>query len=378
MIKERSAFTDCTELSNTCILAADDTPIQVAGRGTAILVMKNGKTMRLKDCLHVPELVMTLLSVRVHRRRGAGCCFIADCEGCTLTFPTFSLPIDNTKDCALGCDTLESLPTTVDCDNGAAAPHKCGSIPNARRTCVTWADHERPLLSFQVRTRGQAQKEEAAREIEQNDQTPTSTKGCNSKVQQSTPLDPTPDSWFDELALLEELETTVEDSWSDDECDSDAEDETNETVGVQHPFDHDADGDDINDRCGKGELPPPRSQAVPPNNHAAELHKSKQPVRVTNHRLHSLFGNRKLKDHGLLSQTFSNCKVDNRGEVPLTLGSVSNQRRRHRGKESSRPHGAGHTICADVGCGDGTSLGGHRCCLVLVDKATCFSWTHGL
>jgi hypothetical protein len=50
--------------------------------------------VEFRNVLYVPDLQMPLLSVRTHRRRGAGCSFIADPEGCWLT-------IDDGDDCLL-------------------------------------------------------------------------------------------------------------------------------------------------------------------------------------------------------------------------------------------------------------------------------------
>jgi hypothetical protein len=43
-----------------------------------------------------------------------------------------------------------------------------------------------------------------------------------------------------------------------------------------------------------------------------------------------------------------------------------------------RPPKAGHTVSIDIGFGDGTSPGGYKYCLFLVDLATRYTWTYGL
>lgn len=66
MFKEREVFTNCTPLDNTFILAADDSPITVAGKGT-VTTRVGDQIIRLHNCLRVPGLAMSLLSVRTHR-----------------------------------------------------------------------------------------------------------------------------------------------------------------------------------------------------------------------------------------------------------------------------------------------------------------------
>jgi hypothetical protein len=83
---------------NNHITVADRRRIHVAGRGTLRIIL-GGHPVRLRNCLHVPDLNMFLLSTRIHRRRGQGCAFIADPTGCFLTFPSFIIPIDDTLEC---------------------------------------------------------------------------------------------------------------------------------------------------------------------------------------------------------------------------------------------------------------------------------------
>jgi hypothetical protein len=115
-------------------------------------------------------------------------------------------------------------------------------------------------------------------------------------------------------------------------------------------------------------LPTPRLNAILPNYYVPESHVPKDRVRITDHRLHLLLGNRKLKDYSVLQETFANCTVSQHGEKPLSISDFVNKKQGRKGKKSRRPKQAGHTICADIGYGDGTSPGGYRYCLVLVDN----------
>ena len=83
-------FTEMSDLQNTYILTADNTPVEVLGKGT-IQVLMGKKVIQLADVLFVPSLSMPLFSVRVHRKRSRGCYFLADYDICALGFPSFSL-----------------------------------------------------------------------------------------------------------------------------------------------------------------------------------------------------------------------------------------------------------------------------------------------
>jgi hypothetical protein len=98
----RQSFVKYTPLDNCYVTIANSEKIKCAGRGTVFLQLGN-KAVKLANVLHVPDLEMTLLSVRSHRRRGQGCSFVADESGCFLTFPKFVLEIDDTEDCVLPC-----------------------------------------------------------------------------------------------------------------------------------------------------------------------------------------------------------------------------------------------------------------------------------
>jgi hypothetical protein len=98
----RESFVTYTPLDNCYVTLANSEKTKCAGRGTVSLQLQD-RTVQLNNVLHVPDLEMTLLSVRSHRRRGQGCSFLADESGCFLTFPDFVLEIDDTNDCVLPC-----------------------------------------------------------------------------------------------------------------------------------------------------------------------------------------------------------------------------------------------------------------------------------
>jgi hypothetical protein len=65
----------------------------------------DGKIIGRKQVLHVPALKAPLISVRQHRRQ-QGCSFIADNAGCYLTFPTFSITVDDSTDCLVAYEII--------------------------------------------------------------------------------------------------------------------------------------------------------------------------------------------------------------------------------------------------------------------------------
>eukprot|EP00957_Ditylum_brightwellii_P096542 7352532-Ditylum_brightwellii.AAC.1 len=73
--------------------------VPVLGKGDAKFLL-NGKIVQVPDCLHIPSLSSPLYSIR-HHCRYAGCAFIADNDGCTLTFPDFIVSVDDSKDCLI-------------------------------------------------------------------------------------------------------------------------------------------------------------------------------------------------------------------------------------------------------------------------------------
>jgi hypothetical protein len=78
------------------VLVADNHPIQCLGIGTQFLRIHNC-IIRSQQVLHVPALKAPLISVCQHQRN-QGCSFVADNDGCYLTFPTFSITVDDSTD----------------------------------------------------------------------------------------------------------------------------------------------------------------------------------------------------------------------------------------------------------------------------------------
>ena len=97
MFWDEELFTTYVRAHNEFVELGDGHSIQIMGRGTVEFTL-DGHRVRLLNCLHVPQLDVHLLSIRLHRRRGPGCTFICDESGMFLTFPSFTIEVDDVKD----------------------------------------------------------------------------------------------------------------------------------------------------------------------------------------------------------------------------------------------------------------------------------------
>eukprot|EP00957_Ditylum_brightwellii_P157752 12006762-Ditylum_brightwellii.AAC.1 len=87
------------ETPGAYILLTDKTHIPVLGKGTAIINFL-GKVVYVPDCFYVLALCAPLYSIH-HHWHHQGCSFLADNKGYVLTFPLFTVDIDDTSDCLI-------------------------------------------------------------------------------------------------------------------------------------------------------------------------------------------------------------------------------------------------------------------------------------
>jgi hypothetical protein len=83
-------------------LGDENQTIPIIGEGTLCMHI-DGRNVAYGQSYHVPAPMAILLSSRVHRRIAPDCSLVADHSGCFLTYPTFSVEIDDTSDCTLEC-----------------------------------------------------------------------------------------------------------------------------------------------------------------------------------------------------------------------------------------------------------------------------------
>ena len=83
MIPWKEYFVDYRSISDHRVFLGDGKDIPAIGIGT-IRFQVHGKTVELRDVLHVPDLDLMLLSIRAHRRRGRHYVHIISSRICQL------------------------------------------------------------------------------------------------------------------------------------------------------------------------------------------------------------------------------------------------------------------------------------------------------
>jgi hypothetical protein len=86
-------------------LGDEDKTIPIAGRITLSIDLL-GHRIAYADALHVPDLSVILLSSFVHHPITPCCPFVANHSGCFLTYPGFSIDVDDREDCTNPCSTV--------------------------------------------------------------------------------------------------------------------------------------------------------------------------------------------------------------------------------------------------------------------------------
>jgi hypothetical protein len=99
---------------------------------------------------------------------------------------------------------------------------------------------------------------------------------------------------------------------------------------------------------------------------------------MSSYDLKCMFGCRLLNDWRMLEHTGTGLHVIHEGKPLLTIGDMATINRNNHGKILERPRTALHTVGMAIGYGDGTSPGGYKYTLTLVDFATCHTWVYGL
>jgi transposase InsO family protein len=128
------------------------------------------------------------------------------------------------------------------------------------------------------------------------------------------------------------------------------------------------------------EAPISSSSARPPTRPVYSVPNSsaKTTKRMSSYDLKRMFGCRTLKDWRMLEQTGDGLQVYHEGTPPLSIGDMATITRNRHGKLLTRPAQALHTVGMDIGYGEGTSPGGYKYALTLVDLATRHTWVYGL
>ena len=97
MLPDRQAFISYHRCFHRYALLGNDTKVPILGEGTAVFSL-NGKTLLIRNVLHVPDLRAPLYSLRKHKAmKGCGT-FNFYGVGSYILFPHFALRIDDSVD----------------------------------------------------------------------------------------------------------------------------------------------------------------------------------------------------------------------------------------------------------------------------------------
>jgi hypothetical protein len=160
MAPHRDMFINYVDISSKGLvvcLGDENQTILIMGEGTLCMQI-DGRKVAYGLSYHVPDLTAILLSSRVHRHIAPGCSLVADHSGCFLTYPTFSVEIDNTSDCTLECHPVANPETTsydfdsrlhINVNSSRKATIKCHALTlrqmhHARHVAVRQASNRGP------------------------------------------------------------------------------------------------------------------------------------------------------------------------------------------------------------------------------------------
>jgi hypothetical protein len=359
---------------------------------------QKGYIVGRRQVLHVPALKAPLLSVRQHRRH-QGCSFIADNEGCYLTFPTFSIKVDDSVDCLIAYETLN--PTTVDlseCDYLQEASQRRESLAviktqrfeNARSS---QQQNSTSANAWKVETRASLCRlnEQAARELEAKDKAEQikielahlEEESKATERQYQMPRPKAPMTTEEKLQLIQSLVDLMQKRGKTDYL---LIKEVETKYPHPSPVKSDIDPKDEIDIDPKDEISPPSSPPAykfptttsTPADHPDTLPCDKPPSTspavqcFTEQQLHRYFGFRNLKNWLDLEATGQDTiKVTKGTECPLEISDVANIRHSHQNTTPvPRPMNYLQTVHMDIGYGDCVSIGSFHYVLILIDRTT--------
>ena len=116
----------------------------------------------------------------------------------------------------------------------------------------------------------------------------------------------------------------------------------------------------------------------PPPQYHIESSRGDVKDRLIAFHLQSYFGGRQLKDYSLLFKLGTGLSVaDNDQDIP-TVGEMVNRKRGKRRRKGSKATVPLEVVGMDIRYGDGTSYGGSKYVLVLVDQCTTNSFVYGM
>ena len=315
MWPHRHNFTKYRPTPSQYVLLADKSKIPVLGVGT-VVVYFDKYIVQIRNVLHVPDLRAPLYSIRRHRRQ-FGCSFYCDQDGCFLNFPTFSLAVDDSKDCLIKWSLVYFT-----------QPFKCAFQYEGSDRPTS-----RPQVCSQVTTRRQKEKENPWH-----------------LHQRIICTLPDKDPFF----------STIEKVTMDTDGKFVYTVVTPQATTLEVPI------DTISAAPGfplpQHDPTTPTSSHHEPNVPSEYIVNSSAPQtrRFNYHQLHHLLGFRLIQNwEDLLDVSQKTIYIANTGEIPLEIGTMATMPAKHRNTTPlDKPNSLGSIVHMDIGYGDCISVGG--------------------
>ena len=409
MVPWKELFLSYRPTPGSYVILANNQKTQCLGRGD-IRIKMGGYVTIIANALHIPALRCPLYSIRSHSRI-RGCGFHADNKGTLLAFPTFILPVDLSYDCVIKGSFPSSI-ETVHFDERSVGSISAVSDNTRNR------DKRRGCLIVSPSAHCQV--------TQQND-SPTQSTATSLSLSEPVLVEDVP------TVLSEPI--LVEDVNEDDEslCDDSSFSSDNDMPSPSNPS---ADNASVLDLMGELGLDPtiltilsgtrlsqkqigeiaqacvehltqhgritnelltflasayPITSSFPtsrtPDDRPELLSSDKMPSsaaatrRFTVPQLHRYLGFRQLKNwSSILDIAQENISLNlNHGDIPIELGNVANLKKSRANKTPvPRPKHFLSRVHMDIGYGDCVAVGGSKYCVLLVDRATRYTWIYGL
>ena len=299
---------------NSYVTVADNKKIPCLGRGN-IVVYLGDKLVQLNNVLHVPGLNSTLFSISEHRRQ-LPCSFVANTTGSFLSSPDFALQVDDTCEYTLQMRTFYPLlPDPLPRLDFCPTPSSVGSA------------------------------------------TPAATRSMTIKSAYI-------DQFYDQVPLPSDEKDNSNDSTSSSSC--------NTTDNDDYDDDHKDSPSSTSVTTKPTTTTPPGRPSLPV--YYKQLSSAPKLTRFT------LLGSRSLKNWTDINDiALPTISISTSGILPLELGDVVNLKAARKNKQPvPRPPNFFDIVHVDLAYGDCVSIGGTRYALIIVDRATRYTWMFGL
>ena len=397
MMPFRQCFISYKPTPRSNVVLANNQKSPCLGCGDICLKM-GGYNVILRDVLHIPSLRCPLFSVCCHHCF-LGCSFIADNTGCYLTFPSFTIEVDNQTDCTvmgqvgdtshqihfdahqIGCVSVVSDNTRFRAlRHPCCIQHPCCKQKTAVKRVSFSNDVVLPILdTVDVPLDSEVADDSPAKDLIHVSQAPfTDSSYIGDSSDDSSKI---PDNFFCELGLeaadfsspslspkqINQISQACIDSLTKHGC------ITMDLVCL------------IDATLPKKSSP--YSTSTTPDDRPELLSCDKVPSFYSKHRrftipeLHRYIGFLQLKDwSSVLDVAQPNISFNTSDhDVPLELGDVANIKKSQCNTSPiPRPPGFLDVVHCDIGYGDCKAIGGARFCFILVDHATRYCWIYAL